>query len=122
MQNDKEKLKNEFRARLKKFILALINYLNVLEKTSSNQVIGRQLLRSGTSIGGNYIEAQAASSKKDFTNFFQIALKSGVESQFWLELLIETNPSYSVGVNLLDELKQISNILASSILKLKGKK
>lgn len=122
MQNDKEKLKNEFRLRIKKFILELIDFLNGLSKTSSNEVIGRQLLRSGTSIGGNYIEAQAASSKKDFTNFFQIALKSAVESQFWLELINDTNGNPQKGIELLNELKQISNILGASVLKLKGKK
>jgi hypothetical protein len=45
MQNDKEKIKNEFRLRIKKFILDLIKFLNGLSKTSSNEVIGRQLLR-----------------------------------------------------------------------------
>lgn len=122
MQNDKEKLKNDFRFRIKKFILDLISFLNSLQKNPSNDVIGRQLLRSGTSIGGNYIEAQAASSKKDFTNFFQIALKSAVESQFWLELINDTNNNPLMGIKLLDEVKQLSNILGSSVLKLKGKK
>jgi four helix bundle protein len=122
MQNDKEKIKNEFRLRIKKFILDLIKFLNGLSKTSSNEVIGRQLLRSGTSVGGNYIEAQAASSKKDFLNFFQIALKSAVESQFWLELINDTNNNPQAGIELLNELKQISNILGASVLKLKGRK
>ena len=122
MQNDKEKIKNEFRLRIKKFILDLIKFLNGLSKTSSNEVIGRQLLRSGTRVGGNYIEAQAASSKKDFLNFFQIALKSAVESQFWLELINDTNNNPQAGIELLNELKQISNILGASVLKLKGRK
>lgn len=123
MQTDKEKIKNEFRQRIKKFILDLINFINSLPKSAPNQVIGHQLLRSGTSVGGNYIEAQASSSKKEFTNFFQIALKSAVESEFWLELVIDTNPSAkSQGVILIAELKQIANILASSILRLKGKR
>jgi len=49
--------------------------------------LGDQLLRSGTSILGNYVEGQAASSKKDFTNYFNTSLKSTNESKLWLALL-----------------------------------
>ncbi|MEW6189444.1 MAG: four helix bundle protein [Actinomycetota bacterium] len=53
-----------------RFTLQLIDFLDELPRSPSAQIIGNQLLRSGTSIGANYIEAQAASSKKDFANFF----------------------------------------------------
>ena len=71
----------------------------------------------------NYIEAQSASSKKDFINFFTHSLKSANESKFWLALLRDTKKSPEKEISiLLDELTEISNILASSILKMKGKR
>jgi four helix bundle protein len=80
-------------------------------------------LRSGTSIGANYIEAQASSSKRDFINFFHYSLKSANETKFWLALLKDSgkaDPQESK--RLLDTLTEIANILASSLLTLKGKK
>ena len=52
-----------------------------------NEVMGKQLLRSGTSILANYVEANSASSRKDFINFFTYSLKSANESKVWLSLL-----------------------------------
>ena len=68
MQNDKAKFKNEFKKRLYNFTLKLIEFLDGLPKDNVSVRIGDQLLRSGTSIIGNYIEGKAASSRKDFTN------------------------------------------------------
>ena len=70
MQNDKEKFKNEFKKRLYNFVLRLIEFLDRLPKDNVSRRVGDQLLRSGTCIIGNYVEGQEASSKKDFTNFF----------------------------------------------------
>jgi four helix bundle protein len=70
MQNDNAKFKKEFKKRLYKFVLKLIEFIDNLPKDNVSRRIGDQLLRSGTSILGNYIEGQAASSKKDFINFF----------------------------------------------------
>ncbi|PIR71102.1 MAG: hypothetical protein COU44_01330 [Candidatus Nealsonbacteria bacterium CG10_big_fil_rev_8_21_14_0_10_40_24] len=64
------------------FSLAVIKFLEMLPKDYISQVIGRQLLRSVTSIGANIIEAQSASSKKDFANFYNTALKSANESKY----------------------------------------
>jgi len=50
-------------------------------------IVGDQLLRAGTSIGANLVEAKAASSKKDFIKFYQIALKSANETKYWLYIL-----------------------------------
>lgn len=93
------------------------------KKEFSVQVMARQLLRSATSIGANIIEAQAGSTKKDFTNFFTHALKSANESKFWLGLLRDSGKADKVKTtDLLNETIQLSNILGSSILTLKGKK
>ena len=72
---------------------------------------------------GNYIEAQASSSRKDYTNFFNHALKSANETKVWLALLRDTdNGDKEEIMSLLKEVTEIANILGSSILTLKGKK
>lgn len=86
-------------------------------------MIGDQLLRSGTSILGNYIEAQASSSKREFINFFNHSLKSANESKVWLAILRDTGKADKIKANwFLRELNEIANIFGSSILTLKGKK
>ncbi len=81
MENDKAKFKNEFKKRLYNFVLRLIRFIDTLPKSSVNDIMGKQLLRSGTSILANYVEANSASSKKDFINFFTHSLKSSNESK-----------------------------------------
>ena len=123
MQNDRSKFKEEFKRRVYRFALEIIKLLDVLPKEKTCDVIGNQLLRSATSIGANVIESIAASSRKDFTNFFNYALKSANESKFWLGLLRDSGKADRKKVNvLLKETTEIANIIASSILTLKGKK
>lgn len=123
MQNQNVKLKTDLKERAYQFALRVIKLIDLLPKDMSSRVIGKQLLRSGTSIGANIIEARASSSKRDFTNFFTHSLKSANESMFWLELLNDSGKAGAINLNpLTQELKEISNILGSSILTLKGKK
>ena len=123
MQNDKVKIKKEFKQRLYKFTLRLIEFLDKLPDDNVSKRIGDQLLRSGTSIIGNYIEGQAASSKRDFTNYFNTSLKSANESKLWLALLRDSKRAKAEDVSwFLGELDEIANIFASSILTLRGKK
>ncbi|MCU0665765.1 MAG: four helix bundle protein [Candidatus Omnitrophica bacterium] len=104
------------------YSVKIIEFLDILPKDTSTQVILKQLLRSATSIGANIIEAQASSSKRDFTNFFSYSLKSANESLYWLSLLKDArkvgNPQLGY---LLVETQELANILAASILTLKGK-
>ncbi|MEK7482424.1 MAG: four helix bundle protein [Patescibacteria group bacterium] len=123
MKNDKEKFKKEFEARIYRFILNLVKFVDNLPEDRSSQVFANQMLRSGTSIGANYIEAQTSSSKKDFTNFFHHSLKSANETKFWLALCRDLNKGdKSQAESLLQELTEIANILGASLLTLKGKK
>jgi four helix bundle protein len=123
MENDNVKFKNEFKKRLYNWVLRLIKFIDKLPKDSICNVLGKQLLRSGTSILANYIEANSSSSKKDFINFFTHSLKSANESKVWLALLRDTSKGNKDEIKwLLNELIEIANILASSILTLKGKK
>ena len=123
MHNDNSKFKSEFKKRIYTWVLNLIKYIDKLHKDSVSNVMSKQLLRSGTSVLANYIEANSASSKKDFINFFTHSLKSANESKVWLSLLIETNKGDKIEADkLLKELIEISNIIASSILTLKGRR
>lgn len=122
MENDRNKFKREFKQRIYEWVLRLIRFINKLPKNTTHEVIGKQLLRSGTSILANHVEAGAASSKKDFVNFFSYSLKSANESEIWLTLLGDL----SVGDNnelrwLLRELKEISSIIARSIITIRKK-
>ena len=123
MENDRSKFKIEFKNRLYAFTLQLIAFVDKLPNDNVSRRLGDQLLRSGTSIIGNYIEGQSASSKKDFTNYFNTSLKSCNESKLWLALLRDSRRTDSRNVEpLLAELDQIGKIFASSILTLKGKR
>jgi four helix bundle protein len=123
MQNEKAKLKKGFKKRLYKFTLSIIEFLDKLPKDNVSKRLGDQLLRSGTSIIANYIEGQSASSKKDFTNFFNTSLKSANESKLWLALLRDTKRAKPEEVEwFLAELDEIANIFGSSILTLRGKR
>ncbi|MBN2317118.1 MAG: four helix bundle protein [Sedimentisphaerales bacterium] len=123
MQNDKLKFKKDFKKRLYTFTLKLIEFLDKLPNDNVSRRIGDQLLRSGTSIIGNYIEGQAASSKRDFANYFNTSLKSANESKLWLALLRDSGRAKAEDVYwFLSELDEIAKIFGSSILTLKGKK
>ena len=83
-------------------------------------VIADQLLRSATSIGANIMEAQAASSRKDFINFLNHALKSANETKFWLALAKDIATRKVVEINgLLKEVDELAKILGSSVKSLK---
>jgi four helix bundle protein len=81
------KFKDQFKKRLYKFTLEMINTLDLLSNDMVSKRIGDQLLRSGTSIIANFIEGQSGSSKKDLINYLTHSLKSGNESKLWLSLL-----------------------------------
>lgn len=78
--------------RTKKFSCEVVDYLNTIERTSINQNIISQLIRSATSVGANYCEANNASSKKDFRNKIFICRKEIQETKYWIELLAKTAP------------------------------
>ena len=122
MQNQNSKLKTDLKHRAYQYSIKIIEFLDVLPKDVSTGVITKQLLRSATSIGANIVEVKGASSKRDFTNFFSHSLKSANESLYWLGLLRDAKKINSVQLEyLLNETKELANILGSSILTLKGK-
>ena len=104
------------------YSIKMIEFLDNLPKDNSAQIISKQLLRSATSIGANIVEAQASSSKKDFTKYFNYSLKSANESVYWLNLLKDTKKINNNQIEyLLNETEEFAKILGSGILTLKGK-
>ena len=74
----------------KQFAVDVVNLCTEIKENRKGNVLLNQLLRSGTSIGANIHEANYASSKADFINKFQIALKECYESDYWLGLFKDT--------------------------------
>lgn len=123
MQNQNSKCKTKLKDRAYRYSIQMIEFLDTLPRDISGQIIVKQLLRSSTSIGANIIEAQASSSKKDFTNFFNHSLKSANESLYWLGLLRDAKKIKNSKLDyLFNETQELANILGSSILTLKGKR
>ena len=97
----------------KAFALEIIRICNEIKRSQKESVLTNQLVRSGTSIGANIREAFYAHSKADFIAKLQIALKECSESEYWLELLIESG--YYSDKSVLDRCVEIKRILISSI-------
>ena len=123
MKNESEKFKKEFISRLINFSINTLKFSEKLLKHKNLWSVSDQLIRSSTSVGANVVEAKAASSKKDYVKYFQIALKSANETKYWLYLVIQYKSElHKDAQKLLDEIIEISNILGSSLLTLKGRK
>ena len=75
----------------KKFAVRIVNLYKYLSENRSEYVMSKQVLRSGTSIGTNVKEAIRAQSKADFNTKMHIAMKEASETEYWLEILEETN-------------------------------
>jgi four helix bundle protein len=81
---------DEMKKRTKAFALRIIKMIDTLPKSRAADVIGRQLLRSGTSVGANYRAACRAKSSADFINKMGIVEEEADESVFWMELLVDS--------------------------------
>ncbi|MCX5867398.1 MAG: four helix bundle protein [Proteobacteria bacterium] len=79
----------EFKKRTKRFGLAVIQLTDSLPQKRAADVIGRQLLRSGTSVGANYRAACRARSRSDFISKMKVVEEEADESMYWMELLEE---------------------------------
>jgi four helix bundle protein len=124
MEKQKGKNKNILKYRAYQFSLDIIDLLLLLPKNYIFEVIGKQLLRSATSIAANIIEAQAGRTKKDFINFYHIALKSSNETKYWICVVrekLENKDLKSKIADWLQEAVEISNMLGDSIVTMKNK-
>jgi four helix bundle protein len=100
------------------FGVDVLKYIRQLPRDSEFNLIRFQLCKSATSVGANYEESQAGSSKGDFKNKVRIALKEARESNYWLRIIKALSEIESVELNqLLQESKEIKNILAAILNK-----
>ena len=97
----------------KAFALRIIKVCNEIKSAKKESVLTNQLIRSGTSIGANIREAFYAHGKADFIAKLQIALKECSESEYWLELLIESG--YYQDTSVLDQCIEVKKLLIASI-------
>ena len=116
-------IKEALRDRAYRFSVKVVKFLSALPDKKIYWTISDQLLRSSTSIGANIIEGRAASSRKEFINYYQIALKSADETMYWMDLLRDGLDVSSPELESLKiEAKELTKILAASVLKLKANK
>lgn len=97
----------------KAFALEVIKACNEIKKAKHESVLVNQFLRSGTSIGANIREAFYGHGKADFIAKLQIVLKECSESEYWIELLLESG--YYSDETLLDKCTELKRILISSV-------
>lgn len=122
MQNYNAKPKTDLKQRCYRFGLTVIALADTFPNKRSAWIIADQLIRSATSIGANLFEARAASSRLEFKKFNEIALKSANETKYWLCMLKDAGLADAATIDSrLNEVEEISNMLASGILKLKNK-
>ena len=105
------------------YALRVTRLYRALERDGVGRVVGRQLLRSGTSIGANVHEAQGAQSKADFIAKMSIAHKEARESAYWLHLIREsgTLPADRLG-DLSSENERLIRVISSILRTAKGEK
>ena len=104
--------KNLIKKKSYDFALRIIKIYQFLCKRNEF-VLSKQLLRSGTSIGANIVEAQEAISKKNFRSKMSIALKKAVETRYWLNLLKDSE--YLSEIQIKDLVKILSKIVKNAI-------
>lgn len=112
-------MKYDLEARTREFSKKLIRLVKLLVINDINRNVISQLLRSSTSVGANYCEANAASSKKDFRNKIFICRKEIQETKYWIELLAEIEPDYKNNLRIIwkeaHELTLIFNKICTSL-------
>ncbi len=117
IQNSKPK-KYDFEERTLDFAKEIIRLCKLLPNNTVNFKLIDQIIRSGSSIGANYREANDALSKKDFINRLRISRKEAKETSFWLDLIIESNPDLQGKIAIIQqECLELRNILSAIITK-----
>ena len=107
---------DELKSRTQDFALRIIRLAGALPKTEAGRIVGRQLLRSGTSVGANYRAACRARSKPDFVSKMGIVLEEADETAYWLELLVRAQLLPATRVrDLLKEANELVSIFVASI-------
>ena len=111
---------NDLQQRLIKFAVAGIHLAKKKSERTQYFDISKQLIRSISSVGANYAEAQSASSHRDFHNKIRRSLKEAQETRYWLALYYELEPGDTSIKEILNECVELVKILSSIALKTKG--
>ena len=121
MNDNKSNFKELFKKRYFDYSISIIRLAEKLRSKQINWIILDQLIRSATSIGANIVEGGNSSTKREFINYFQIALKSSSETLYWLALLKEINPIQQKNIDtLMAECTEIKKLISTIILNTKG--
>jgi four helix bundle protein len=105
----------DFKRRTKSFALRIIRVVESLPNTKTSNVIGKQLLRSGTSVGANYRAACRARSRAEFISKMGIVEEEGDESLYWMELVIESRQMKQARLtSLMKEADEILSLVIAS--------
>jgi four helix bundle protein len=113
----------DLKLRAKKFALRIVKLVESLPTTLTAKTMGKQLLRSGTSVAANYRAACRSRSNADFIAKMGIVEEETDESVFWIEMLVETNQvKHELVADLLNEGNQLTAIWVSSINTARGGK
>ena len=112
----------DIRARSFDFAVGVVRLCQKLDaKAGVSRTLGRQLLRSGTSVGANVEEAQAAQSRADFVNKCAISLKEARETNYWLRLLEASGQYANTDLKVLaQESDELSRIIGTIIVRTKN--
>ncbi len=116
----KDMNQEEMKQRTKLFALGIIQLVESLPKERTTEVLGRQLLRSGTSVGSNYRSACRAKSIADFISKMGIVEEEADESLYWMELLIEAG--IEVNMKMEASMKEAGELLAITVASIKTAK
>jgi four helix bundle protein len=108
--------------RTEKFAQNIIIFLRKIPDTTIIKPLKSQLIRSGTSIGANYCEADEANSKKDFVNKIAIAKKETKETKYWIKLISFTVPDFKEEAKVLWQEAQELNLIFAAIIRKSLKK
>ena len=113
----------DLKQRTKRFALRVIRLYVALPKSTEAQIIGRQLLRSGTSVGAHYREGSRARSVAEFISKLEGGLQELEESSYWMELLVESRiVSQSLLAELQQEATELTAILVTCVKNAKKQK
>ena len=114
--NEKEKFITEFKLRTKKFAVDIISLCDNLKATKAASVVAYQIIKSATSVDANYRAACRGRSKAEFYSKICIVVEEADETEYWLELILETNLSKKnlEVIRLLKESNEITKILTKA--------
>jgi len=115
--SENPKQKYDLEDRTTKFAKEIINFSVKIPKNPITNPLISQLIRSGTSIGANYCEADEASSKKDFANKISISKKETKETRYWLKIISHTVPELNSESDRLWREAQELNLIFAAIIR-----